>query len=61
MKTTYFPSPPGEYPNIFEASKDIGFAMGSTPLVGSLPKTLVASKPKGRFLEIGTGKGLATG
>ena len=60
MKTSYFPSPPGEYPNIFEASKNIAFAMGSTPLVGSLLKTLVASKPEGRFLEIGTGTGLAT-
>ena len=27
---------------------------------GSLLKTLVASKPRGRFLEIGTGTGLAT-
>lgn len=60
MKTTYFPTPPEEYPNIFEASKDIAFAMGSAPVVGSLLKTLVASKPRGRFLEIGTGTGLAT-
>ena len=34
--------------------------MGSTPVMGSLLKTLVASKPGGRFLEIGTGTGLAT-
>ena len=60
MKTTYFPTPPEEYPNIFEASKDIAFAMGSAPVVGSLLKTLVTSKPRGRFLEIGTGTGLAT-
>lgn len=40
-------------------SKEIGFAMPSDLYVGSLLKTLISSKPKGRFLEIGTGIGLS--
>jgi predicted O-methyltransferase YrrM len=34
--------------------------MASEPLVGALLRTLVASKPAGRFLELGTGTGVAT-
>ncbi len=33
--------------------------MGSDVLTGNLLRTLTASKPKGRFLEIGTGTGLS--
>ena len=40
-------------------SKEIGFTMPSDLYVGSLLKTLIASKPKGRFLEMGTGIGLS--
>lgn len=36
------------------------FSMASEPLVGSLLRTLAASKPGGRFLELGTGTGVAT-
>ncbi len=60
MKTTYIPTPPASYSAILKASKDIAFAMKSEPIVGSLLKTLVVSKPNGNFLEIGTGTGLAT-
>ena len=34
--------------------------MASDPLTGSLLRTLAASKPKGDFLEIGTGTGVST-
>ena len=38
----------------------IGFTMASEPQTGSLPHTLAASKPGGRFLELGTGTGIGT-
>ena len=34
--------------------------MSSDPLTGSLLRTLAASKPGGKFLELGTGTGLST-
>jgi predicted O-methyltransferase YrrM len=34
--------------------------MASEPRTGSLLRTLAAAKPKGRFLELGTGTGIAT-
>ena len=39
--------------------KEIGFAMPSDIYIGTLLKTLIASKPKGNFLELGTGIGLS--
>ncbi len=38
----------------------IGFTMASEPKTGSLLRTLAASKPGGRFLELGTGTGVGT-
>lgn len=38
----------------------LGFEMASDRLTGSLLRTLAASKPGGRLLELGTGTGLAT-
>jgi len=38
----------------------IQFTMSSEPLVGALLRTLAASKPGGRLLELGTGTGIAT-
>jgi predicted O-methyltransferase YrrM len=38
----------------------LGFHMASEPRVGSLLAALVASKPNGRFLELGTGTGHGT-
>jgi len=38
----------------------MGFTMASEPKVGSLLAALVASKPNGRFLELGTGTGHGT-
>ncbi|MGW9684676.1 O-methyltransferase [Flagellimonas sp. 2504JD1-5] len=40
-------------------SQEIGFSMPSDELVGSLLRTLVASKPNGNFLELGSGIGLS--
>jgi predicted O-methyltransferase YrrM len=41
-------------------SQAIGFGMPSDLQTGSLLATLAASKPEGRFLELGTGTGLST-
>src|SRR5215467_12453304 len=38
----------------------IGFTMGSERRTGSFLRTLAAMKPAGRFLELGTGTGIAT-
>jgi len=51
---------PVEYEKIMEATIAMQFNMASDLYTGSLLKTLAASKPSGRFLELGTGTGLAT-
>lgn len=51
---------PEAYFDIDNATKENGFAMPSDILTCSLLKTLAASKPSGRFLELGTGTGLST-
>jgi len=45
---------------IKERTAALQFSMASEPLVGAMLRTLVASKPGGRFLELGTGTGVAT-
>ena len=40
-------------------SAEIGFTMPSDRLVGALLRALIASKPKARVLEFGTGAGLS--
>lgn len=40
-------------------SEEINFTMPSDLYIGTLLKTLMASKPKGEFLELGTGIGLS--
>jgi predicted O-methyltransferase YrrM len=52
-------NPPAVLKNIEEATKSIGFTMGSDQQTGSLLRTLAASKPSGSFLELGTGTGLS--
>ncbi|VAW11592.1 cytidine/deoxycytidylate deaminase/nudix/methyltransferase domains protein [hydrothermal vent metagenome] len=42
-----------------EKSKEVGFTMPSDLFIGTMLKTLIASKPKGFFLEFGTGIGLS--
>src|SRR4026208_797507 len=51
---------PSAYEKIKEATDDLRFGMASDPDTGRLLRTLAASKPSGRFLELGTGTGLAT-
>lgn len=50
---------PSTYKKLLEKCQEIGFTMPSDLGVGSLLKTLVASKPGGNFLELGTGIGLS--
>ena len=51
---------PEAYTHIAEATKESGFTMASDVLTCSLLRTLAASKPSGKFLELGTGTGLST-
>jgi predicted O-methyltransferase YrrM len=51
---------PTAYLDILKATEDSGFTMASDPLTGSLLRTLAATKPGGKFLELGTGTGLST-
>ena len=60
MKDNIFFDIPVAYESIADATKALQFNMASELYTGSLLKTLVASKPSGRFLELGTGSGLAT-
>ena len=53
------PIPPS-YTVISKATKDMNFAMASDIFSCSLLRTLAASKPSGKFLELGTGTGLST-
>jgi len=51
---------PAGFKKIENATKELDFDQLSDPLLGSLLSTLAASKPKGKFLELGTGSGLST-
>ena len=51
---------PDAYPKIEAATRASGFTMPSDPLTCSLLRTLAAARPGGKFLELGTGTGLAT-
>lgn len=51
---------PEFYEAIDAATKAAEFTMASDVLTCSLLRTLAASKPAGRFLELGTGTGLST-
>lgn len=53
-------NPPVVLREMEEATRAIGFTMGSDMQTGSLLRTLAASKPGGRLLELGTGTGLGT-
>ncbi|HEY5749997.1 MAG TPA: class I SAM-dependent methyltransferase [Chryseolinea sp.] len=60
MNTSFSQTLPKAYSQIEEATKASGFTMASDLLTGSLLGTLAASKPGGKFLEMGTGTGLST-
>ena len=51
---------PTAYAAIKDATAASGFTMASDILTCSLLRTLAASKPAGKFLELGTGTGLST-
>ena len=51
---------PTTYDGINEATQVAGFTMASDVLTCSLLRTLAASKPASKFLELGTGTGLST-
>jgi predicted O-methyltransferase YrrM len=51
---------PASYALIDKATRESGFTMASDVNVCSFLKTLAASKPGGKFLELGTGTGLST-
>ena len=57
MRTPHLPR---SYQRILERSEAVAFSMNSDLLTGSLLRTLVATKPGGTFLELGTGCGLGT-
>jgi len=50
---------PNIHKEIERKSKEIGFTMPSDIYIGTFLKTLISSKPAGRFLELGTGIGLS--
>ncbi|MBC7746221.1 MAG: class I SAM-dependent methyltransferase [Flavobacterium sp.] len=51
---------PDTYNEIIKATQISGFTMASDILTCSLLRTLAASKPSSKFLELGTGTGLST-
>lgn len=51
---------PKYYKHIQGETEAAGFTMASDVMTCSLLKTLAASKPNGKFLELGTGTGLST-
>lgn len=60
MRDDIFTDIPVQYETISAATTALRFNMNSDLFTGSLLKTLVASKPAGYILELGTGGGLAT-
>ena len=58
-QATFSEIPPG-YEKIKQATDELKFSMASDIETGSILRTLAASKPSGRFLELGAGTGLAT-
>lgn len=50
---------PAVLPSMLVDTGKIGFQMRSELQVGSLLRTLATTKPRGRFLELGTGTGLS--
>ena len=53
-------NPPPVVKELAQVAATLGFTMSSDQLTGSLLRTLVASKPAGEILELGTGVGMGT-
>ena len=60
MNDTILIKPPESLKQIETRSRNLDFGMASDPRIGALLAALAASKPGGRFLELGTGTGIAT-
>ncbi|HIK40132.1 O-methyltransferase [Thermoleptolyngbya sp. M55_K2018_002] len=60
MNDTENLNPPAVLAAILADTSVLDFQMLSEPLMGALLRSLCASKPGGRFLELGTGTGAAT-
>jgi predicted O-methyltransferase YrrM len=60
MNDAHGRKPPQAIEYIWADTRALGFTMASEPLGCSLLRTLAASKPSGRFLELGSGTGLST-
>jgi predicted O-methyltransferase YrrM len=60
MEALSFIHAPSKLASIMARTAAIGFQMASESQTGALLRTLAASKPGGRLLELGTGTGVAT-
>jgi predicted O-methyltransferase YrrM len=60
MDDTKLVDPPAALAGILARTVELNFGMASEPKTGALLRVLAASKPAGRFLELGTGTGVAT-
>ncbi len=60
MEELEFIRPPAALAHILERMAELGFGMPSEERTGALSRTIAASKPAGRFLELGTGTGIST-
>jgi predicted O-methyltransferase YrrM len=60
MDDLLYIEPPEALAGILAATEVLNFGMASEPRTGALLRTLAASKPGGRMLELGTGTGIAT-
>ncbi len=60
MEDLIYIPPPRPIPQIQEQTLALKFGIAPEPLTGALLRTLAASRPGGRLLELGTGTGLAT-
>ncbi len=59
MKEPQINRPPAQLAEIEAKSEEIGFSMPSDRYIGSLLRTLIASKPNSNILELGSGTGLS--
>ena len=60
MDETDYNRLPAPLTEISAATQELGFNMASVIPTGALLRSLAASKPKGKFLELGTGTGIST-
>jgi len=59
MNQSHIPNQPAHYPAILAKCEELGFSMPSDIYIGTFLQTLIASKPGGNVLELGTGIGLS--